>query len=695
MTLHDSASSSRRKVWFGRTALCLAAAWFLFSAAFYVVHCEWRPELFRPFNDLLKYFFGWQAGGFFALAIIVGTRRPAIAGGVLGAYLAVSTLVLLAFSHNAALIANFTLFLLWMFFATVGMRRAIARIVGTRYATWGVAAAAVYAALIPTCFLLGLIHGITRSNVAALSIATALPGAILGWWRAPAAAGDFLRRIGRLTVFEMCLIEVIWTIPAISLVNVCLIETGSDSVHVHLPYIHQVVADHGVSHPYACFHRLQPMAVQVCCATMAAVGSDLTAKWFSWLSLVILALLVGEEVFLRSRWLPIGLFAAAAVLGCPHLMELAQSLLIDHVMTMLCVAGFVVLLRALRPPCLAGILFSAAIMAQVVQVKYTGCVFAAVWGGMLFVGLLRQCRWRTAVGWTLAGGCLFLALAWPWYAYVYAGTGNPFFPYLHAWFHSPYWADGFTMQQVFERTFNRDPGIAGILTFPWTATFYSSRFMEDPDGALGFWAFGLAACWFLARPRRAAPYWDIAIAGVAMTAGIAAYTPYLRYWLPAYPLLVAAGALAAGSLLQSVEWRPKGRWPPVLLGIASAAVLFLPAPKFYDVKWKEYTRRISVEDQYANRFPEYPMTQRLNPILDPHDGVFCTGCEGVYLVAARPTISRSGGTTSTTSTTWNRLPASVETAIFATGWSIATRRRRMPCAAARTLSPSTGIMSGW
>ena len=75
------------------------------------------------------------------------------------------------------------------------MRLAIERIVGPRFATWGVAAAAVYAALVPACFLLGLIHGITRSNVAALAIATALPGAILGCRSASAAGGDFLRRI--------------------------------------------------------------------------------------------------------------------------------------------------------------------------------------------------------------------------------------------------------------------------------------------------------------------------------------------------------------------------------------------------------------------------------------------------------------------------------------------------------------------
>ena len=181
---------------FGRTIVCLAAAWFLVHVLFYVGRCQCRFELLYPLAEIVRHFFGWQAGGFFALAIIVGPGGRRARAACSAPILALSTLALLACSHNAALIVRFTLFLLWVLFATAGMRLAISRIVGPRYATWGVAAAAVYAALIPACFLLGLIHGITRSNVAALAIATALPGAILDAGRRLPPGGDFLRRIG-------------------------------------------------------------------------------------------------------------------------------------------------------------------------------------------------------------------------------------------------------------------------------------------------------------------------------------------------------------------------------------------------------------------------------------------------------------------------------------------------------------------
>ena len=105
----------------------------------------------------------------------------------------------------------------------------------------------------------------------------------------------------------------------------------------------RVIADHGLSHQYACWYRLQPMAVQTYSAAIAAVGSIAAAKWFSWLALAALVLLVAEEVQRRSGSRRLGLFAGAAVLSCPVLAGLSGSLYVDHVMALLCTAGFVVL----------------------------------------------------------------------------------------------------------------------------------------------------------------------------------------------------------------------------------------------------------------------------------------------------------------------------------------------------------------
>jgi hypothetical protein len=619
-----------------RLAGALVAAWFLVHVALYVARIyDADAYVVRNMCHVIKHLWAWQAGSFFALLLIMAIRRPAIAGGVMCIHLIAFTAVLLAFARDAALVAKLVVLLLWAGCAAWGMRQALSRAVGLRYASWGVAAAAAYAALIPLCFLLGFLHLLRPSIVAALAIATALPGAVAGMRRLTVFPRELLRRFCQFDVFELCWLEVIWLVLAIALVGASVPEFMSDGVRGHLPYIHQVVRDHGISHQYACWYWLQPMAAQTCCAAFAAVGSDAAAKWFSWLALVALVLLVVDEVHRRSGSRDWGMFAGAAVLGCPILIEVATTLYVDHVATLLCTAGFVVLFRALRPPCLRGILLSAAIMASMVQVKYPGLVFSVVWGLILCGSLFRQCSWRVAARWSMAGGAMLVAAALPWYTYVYAGTGNPFFPYLHSWFPSPYWSDKIAIQKVYEGFFKLPPGLAGALSFPWTATYQTERFYEGYDGFLGFWVLALAPCWFFARSRQGGPrWWDMALAGVAAIAGVVSYTPYVRYWMPAYPLLVVACVVAAGSM--AWPWKLEKPWVRVILGTGLGIVLLVPLPFICrQCPWDEYTKRISYEGHLAMRFPGYQAVQQINRVLGPDDGVICTGFQGVHLVAGR------------------------------------------------------------
>jgi hypothetical protein len=727
MNLHDpTAANPARRFGMARIALGLATVWFCVHVAIYAVGmCRLESVFYRHLEHALKHFFGWQAIGFLVVAIIAGSKRPSIAGRVLVAYLILSSVALLACSQDAVASAKFMILLLWMACTTRGMREAIRRGAGERYATYGIAAASVYAALVPMCFFLGLCNGITRWNATVLAVATALPGVFL-WLRDARKAGMAARfRQGRsvfhvgwversephhelpgngeararptlpispsskidwpdFSILECFFLEAIWLILAIEFVGASTAELASDTVRVHLPYMLRLIADHGLSHQYACWHRLQPMAVQTYSATIAAAGSIAAAKWFSWLALAVLSLLVSEEVRRRCDSRPLGLFAGAAVLSCPLLAGLAQSLYVDHVLALLCTAGFVVLFRALSPPdrwggsctaapsrksrdgsataiptsefcgaavpaaqvgpaqagetpapqvepCLRGVLLSAAIMGCMVQVKYTGLIFCVVWGLFLAVVLLRKCGGRVALRWSATAGTLLVAAALPWYVYVYAGTGNPVYPYLNNWFPSPYWAEGVTLQQVFEANFKLSPGVVGAATFPWTATYHTARFVEGYDGILGFWALALAPCWFLQRRG------EMAIVSIAMIAGVVIYTPYVRYWLPAYPLLVASCVAAAGSSLPSIAWRPRWRYAPLVTGTAAVLLLLLPAPLLaLNMPWDAYAERISAEQHLAQSFHEYQAIRQLNAILAPHDGVLCTGVNGVYLVGGRP-----------------------------------------------------------
>ena len=496
-------------------AAVVAAAWFLVHAAIYAVRA-WNT------THSLTNFFAWQLGIFVALLLGAAILRPAVAGILIGLQLLVSTVALLAIAQDVTFVVRLFVVLLWAACAVCGMRRLLERIAGPRYATWGVASAAAFAALVPLCFFLGILHWLTPWIVALVAVATAFPGAVIFCMRskniltrsvseaaqsslanasgydAPRTSASLLHALATFDVLELCWLEAIWLILAVAFVGAGSSETCSDAVRVHLPYIHQLVQDQGFSHQYACWHRLQPMAAQSCYAAFATIGSDAAAKWLSWLALVALVVLIVDEVRERSGSRRMALFAGAAVLSCPVLVELATTLYIDHLVTLFCTAGFIVLFRALNPPCWRGILLSASIMASMDQVKYPGLIFTAVWGLIMFVTLLRRCAWPRAVGWSMAGGAMLVAAACPWYIYVYTGTGNPFYPYLHNWFPTQYWTNDISLHDVYESFFKLSPGIGGALAFPWAATYQTSRFYEGFDGFVGFWVLALAPCWFVA-----------------------------------------------------------------------------------------------------------------------------------------------------------------------------------------------------
>jgi hypothetical protein len=657
----NSAMSEKTVNRLGRIAVALAAAWFVVHVAVYVFGlCNLEHVVYKHLEHALKHFFGWQALGFLVLAIIVSARRPSVAGRVLGGYLALSAVALLAFSKDAAMVARFAAFLAWMACTTNSMKLAIRRAAGERYATWGVAMAAVYAAAVPVAFVLGILNAITPAIVGAIAVAVALPGSVawlryllryvanLRGRRAPYAndrvIGDVQPEPGAINIVGFCLLEVMGLVLAAQFVVACTSEIASDSSSIYLPYMLRVVADHGLSHQYACWYRLQPMGTQTYNAAIIAVGSVAVAKWFSWFALAALATLVVEEAARRSGSRNVGLFAGAAVVSCPILANLFGTLYVDHPLTLLCTAGFVVMFRALQPPCLRGLLLSAIMMAAVVQIKYPGLVFAVVWGLFLTFVLLRKCGWSLALQWSLATAAFFVALGSPWFVYVYMGTGNPFYPFLDSWFPSPYWPKGF--HAPIGVGYPSHLGIKEAAAYPWEVFFRTSHYVEGCDGALSFWWLALVPCWFLAMPRftkkpngpstNAFAYWDMAAAGSATIGCILLYTPYVRYWLPGYPLLVASCVLAAAKLIRSADWRLAANWPTVFSGVALALLLLLPMPQLcLNLPWDAYAKRISTEEYLERYFPGQQAIKRFNRIVKPTDGVLCTGC-GVYLVGGHP-----------------------------------------------------------
>jgi hypothetical protein len=615
-------------------AVGLCAVWF-------ALHALWYATLL-PFASLRDIRFGpghtffAQLAGFAAVLLMWTILRWRMMGRVCIAYLGLSAVVLLAQSRDPGGIASAVALLGWAVCAANSVRVAVRR-VAPPLATWGVAAGIAYAALVPICFVLGILDGMSFWPVAAVAVALALPGAIDLAGRLPSLWRSLVSHLDRLGPVDLAILEVLWLLLAIGFVKASTEEVLSDSTRVHLPYIHEVALDHGLRHQYACWYRLQPMAVQTVEAAAYVLGSDQLAKRFSWLTLLGTLLVVVEEVHLRSRSRTLGLFAGAAVLGCPVFLILSSSLYVDHVLVFLCITAFVALGRALRPPALGGILLAALVMSSLMQAKYTGLIFCAVWGALLAIRLLWQCSWRRAVGWCLSAGALLAVASLPWYAWVYAGAGNPFYPDLNGWFHSPYWPEGCEMGDTFAM-FRLRHGVWDVLFFPWRVTFRTSRFLEGYDGILGFWAVALLPCLLFVRRQRRADSWDLAIAGLLMIACVVAYTPYARYWLPAYALVVVSVAIALGDVFQGrmAERGPLGR---AVSAVAVFIVLMLPLPLWAcslgKLPWEAYTHAMSGEQQRLLIFPGYPAIAELNSLLGPDEAVITSHFAGNHTIHGR------------------------------------------------------------
>ena len=228
----------------------------------------------------LMHFFGWQAAVFFATAVVV-SRRAAVARGrparrKPGAFQRGVAGVLSRRRAGCEVRVVCAVDGLCGGERAAGDRacggRAI-RNVGRR------SRRRLHAVLVPICFFLGVLHAITVPIVAALAVAAALPGAV--FWMRRLAKWTYCSLVpaknmktrepwqGQWTVFRWCLLEVIWVVLAIQFIMASTHEAYTDSVRVHLPYMLRVIADHGLSHQYACWHRLQPMAAQTYCATIA------------------------------------------------------------------------------------------------------------------------------------------------------------------------------------------------------------------------------------------------------------------------------------------------------------------------------------------------------------------------------------------------------------------------------------------
>jgi len=153
-------------------------------------------------------------------------------------------------------------------------------------------------------------------------------------------------------------------------------------------------------------------------------------------------------------------------------------------------------------------------------------------------------------------------------------TGNPVYPFLHAWFGGPDWNEELsTHLSAWQRGIGMGRGVADYVLLPLRVILLGKRGYERFDGEIGFFWIVLVPLVLYAARARGTVRRAAAVAGLYFVAW-AATSQQMRFLIPILPVLALGGAAAAADLAERLR-PPSGR--RVGHGLALVAALALLA----------------------------------------------------------------------------------------------------------------------
>ncbi len=335
---------------------------------------------------------------------------------------------------------------------------------------------------------------------------------------------------------------------------------------------------------------LMPTGADSLYAAAYLLGGEQASHLLNFAFLALTCMLVARAA---RRWVsPAQSWLIAALFASTPLVQLVTgSLFVENVWAAMILAATLALLRYLEAGRSRDLILTGIFAGAAMAVKVIAGGLAAPIVLVAAVAAFRRREWRMA----LTAGALLVLFAAPPYAYAFAKTGNPVFPFANRVFRSP----DFDTSQSFS-----DPRFAAKPSWetPYEITFRSKEFLEAQGGAGGFQYFLLLLPAILLARRR--EQW--AIAAIAGLGGgiIFVFTPYLRYLYPALPL----ASLAIAWLVAQA---------PAVAGSAGALALialnlwFLPSSGFYNGDFALF-RHSEIQPYVERGAPVRPLIADLN-----------------------------------------------------------------------------------
>lgn len=627
--------------WFHRSLFLAGCAWFGFVVWQYAglllnlpEQVAWRLE--APATE----FYFWQAIVFADLLILCfcSPYLGRLRGPLLSLYAGGSFFILLGWPGDYWIGVGFFLFLIVIWTAGEGARSLFGRLYQRERLSWINGLGLLLALSVPVFVLLLLL----RLFVPALAISFLAPfcgfGALELWRASRTRARQARMFLSEISPAGWIILELFWILFALVLTWGVSGEIQSDSVRSHFPLALDMVRSGGLDSHFVEWDRLMPKPVQTWYAASYALAGFEATKWFAALFIPLLFMATFDQFRRMSLGVNAALFGGLVTASCPFLLFLGTSLYIDQAIVFLCAASFFMLFRGSGRDLFVSIALSGLIMGAALQAKYNVLVFGAVWGAAVLVRLIQAYGFRKALVPLLACAAGLILWSSPWYLTTWYRTGNPLFPYLNNFFHSPLLPAGVAIGEEQAR-FGFDQGIWTWIEFPWLVTFRTGAISSRHDGMLGFYLAGLVPFLVMGGRRLFSSVGALGLIGALMGLGIYVQTANVRYWLAAWPLMLFPLVVAVTSWAPA-NWRDS-KVLAVLGAVAIAAATLLSIPLWTGFNnvgsypWEAYSqpqKRIAWRESI---YPGSSEIEHLNSRLTPSSGVISTTFKPVYMFNSR------------------------------------------------------------
>lgn len=337
-------------------------------------------------------------------------------------------------------------------------------------------------------------------------------------------------------------------------------------MHLYIPSFmsaHRAWSFDAYNHAFA----FMPTAADMLYAHMFILQGETAARLLNCLAFVLTGVAT-FQIISRICSRTVSIWSIALLVSIPLTFIETATLFVENTLTMFLTTAIAALIGTKFRVELRDYLAILLLIAGATMVKLHGAIAAIVIGSICLALYLRNKRpAQSFLPVTMITLLVGTAALWP-YFYAWLKTGNPVFPYYNHIFKSAFFPAIDFLDRRWMGNFS--------ISFPYDATFGTSKFVEAYDGALGFTLFTLLAAGMAAALIRRD---KIAILcgglGLFFVISFAAKIQYVRYLMIFVPLLMVPVAMA----IQHVRQVRYMRIPVacVVLGIIALNMYKMPA----------------------------------------------------------------------------------------------------------------------